>query len=160
VFAFAVAGPKPPKIRPAVAQVRTHHREILGWGFAVGLAHASATVYVSRWGTNWFTLAMGTVLLVMTVTFVSIPAQFIGAQTAKHSMQDKISGAAASGAMSAVLTSPGFILNRLGLLLAGTSLLRIPGVVLFSIGIALQAAATSGAKAVKLSTKWAAAPAD
>ncbi|MGZ4710126.1 MAG: hypothetical protein ACXWBN_15430, partial [Acidimicrobiales bacterium] len=155
VFAFAVAGPKPPKIRPAVAQVRDHHREILGWGFVVGMAHASATVYVSRWGTNWFTLAMGAVLVVMMVTFVSIPAQFIGAQTAKVSLQEKISGAAASGAMSAVLTSPGFVLNRLGLLLAGTSLLRIPGVILFSIGIALQAAATSGAKAVKLGTKWA-----
>jgi hypothetical protein len=156
VFAFAVAGPKPPKIRPAVAQVREHLREILGWGFVVGMAHASATIYVSRWGTNPFTLAMGAVLVVMMVTFVSIPAQFIGAQTAKLSLQDKISGAAASGAMSAVLTSPGFILNRLGLLLAGTAVLRIPGVIVYTIGIALQAAATSGAKAVKLGTKWAA----
>ncbi len=155
VFAFAVAGPKPPKIRPAVARVRSHRREILGWGFGVGMAHASATVYVSRWGTNWFTLAMGAVLVVMTVTFVSIPAQFIGAQTAKLTLQDKISGAAASGAMSAVLTSPGFILNRVGLLLAGTSVLRVPGVILFSIGVALEAAATSSAKAVKLTTKWA-----
>lgn len=156
VFAFAVAGPRPPLIRPAVAQVREHMREILGWGFVVGMAHASATVYVSRWGTNPFTLAMGAVLVVMMVTFVSIPAQFIGAQTQKLSLQDKISGAAASGAMSAVLTSPGFILNRVGLLLLGTAALRIPGVIIYSIGIALQAAATSGAKAVKLGTKWAA----
>ncbi len=155
VFAFAVAGPRPPRIRPAVSQVRTHLRTILGWGFVVGMAHASATVFVSRWGTNPFTVVMGVVLLVMMVTFVSIPAQFIGAQTAKVSLQEKISGAAASGAMSAVLTSPGFVFNRVGLLLAGTAVLRIPGVILFSIGIALQAAATSGAKAVKLGTKWA-----
>ncbi len=154
VFAFAVAGPKPPRIRSAVNQVRRHHRTILGWGFAVGMAHASATVYMSRWGKDAFTLAMGAVLVVMMVTFVSIPAQFIGAQT-KGTLQDKISGAAASGAMSAVLTSPGFILNRLGLLMAGTSVLRIPGVIVFTMGIALQAAATSGAKAVKLGTKWA-----
>ena len=154
VFAFAVAGPRPPRIRPAVSQVRAHLRTILGWGLVVGMAHASATVYVSRWGKDPFTLAMGAVLLVMMVTFVSIPAQFIGVQT-KSTMQEKISGAAASGAMSAVLTSPGFVFNRLGLLLAGTSILRIPGVILFSIGIALQAAATSGAKAVKLGTKWA-----
>jgi hypothetical protein len=156
VFAFAVAGPQPPDLRRAMDQVGEHWRQILGWGFVVGLAHAATTIYVSRWGTNPFTLAMGAVLIVMMVTFVSIPAQFIGAQNAKLTMQEKISGAAASGAMSAVLTSPGFILNRLGLLMFGTSVLRIPGIVLYTIGIALEAAATSGAKAVKLGTKWSA----
>ena len=54
-----------------------------------------------------------------------------------------------------MLTSPGFVCNRLGLLMAGTSVLRIPGIAVFSIGVALQAAATSGAKAVKLGTKFA-----
>ena len=57
--------------------------------------------------------------------------------------------------MSAVLTSPGFLLNRIGLLLLGVSVLRIPAIIVFSIGVALQAAATSGAKAVKLGSRWA-----
>ncbi len=154
VFAYAVSGPRPPRIGPATAKTRNHWRLILGWGFAVGLGHAVATIFVARAGVFWFTLALGLVLLVMMTSFVSVPAQIIGSQQVKLPMKDKISAGAASGAMSAVLTSPGFVFNRLGLLLAGTKALQIPGVVLFSIGIALQAAATSGAKAVKLGTRF------
>ena len=155
VFAFTVAGVRPPRIRPALAQVRSHLGLILGWGVVVGLAHAVTTVYVARHGDPAFSICLSIVLLVMMVSFVSVPAQLIGART-KAPLRVKVTGAAAGGALSAVLTSPGFVLNRLGLLLAGTSLLRIPGVVLFSIGVALEAAATSGAKAVKLGSKWAA----
>ncbi len=162
IFAFAVAGPKPPLIRPAVAQARRHLRLILGWGVLVGLGHAATTIFVARIGKPWFGLCLGAVLVVMTVTFVSVPAQLIGAVQHKPPLKDKISGVAASGALSAVLTSPGFLMNRLGLLLLGVKALRIPGVIVFSIGIALQAAATSGAKAVKLGTRWgvAATPAE
>ncbi len=121
----------------------------------MGLGHAVATIFVARAGVFWFTVALGLVLLVMMTSFVSVPAQIIGAEQVKLPMKDKISAGAASGAMSAVLTSPGFVFNRLGLLLAGTKVLQIPGIILFSIGIALQAAATSGAKAVKLGTRFA-----
>ncbi len=156
VFAFAVAGGRPPRIRPAAAQARAHWRLILGWGVAVGLGHAVATIFVARAGKWPFTLALGAVLLVMMTTFVSVPAQIIGLTKTKQPLKTKIGAGAASGALSAVLTSPGFVFNRLGLLLAGTSLFRIPGVVVFSIGVALQAAATSGAKAVKLGSRFAA----
>ena len=156
IFAFAVAGDRPPRIRPAAAQARTHLRLILGWGVVVGLAHVITTIFIARAGLGWFTIALGLVLVVMMVTFVSVPAQLIGVQQQKAPMKDKISGAAASGAMSVVLTSPGFLLNRIGILLAGTSTLRIPGLVLFSIGVGLEAAASSGAKAVKLSTRFSA----
>ena len=158
VFAFAVSGPRPPLIRPTVALVRPHLRLILGWGVAVGIAHATATIFVARAGVGWFTLALGAVLMIMSVTFVSVPAQLIG-DTYKPPLREKLTGAAASSAMSAVLTSPGFLLNRIGLLLLGVSVLRIPAIIVFSIGVALQAAATSGAKAVKLGSRWA-QPAD
>ncbi len=155
VFAFAVSGPRPPRIRPAVSSTREHWRLIVGWGVAVGLGHAVATIFVARAGTTWFTLALGLVLVVMMTSFVSVPAQIIGAEQVKLPLKDKLSAGAASGALSAVLTSPGFLFNRLGLLLAGTKVLQIPGIILFSIGVALQAAATSGAKAVKLGTRFA-----
>ncbi len=154
VFAFAVSGPRPPLIRPAIAVVRPHLRLIVGWGTAVGLSHAVATVFVARAGVGWFTLALGAVLVVMSVSFVSVPAQLIGNRY-QPPLKEKLTGAAASGAMSAVLTGPGFLLNRLGLLLIGVSALRIPAIIIFSIGVALQAAATSGAKAVKLGSRWA-----
>ena len=155
VFAFAVSGPRPPRIRPAAAKTRQHWRLIIGWGVAVGLGHAVATIFVARLGVGWFTLALGLVLLVM-MTVVRVGAGPDHRRRAGQApLKDKLSAGAASGALSAVLTSPGFVFNRLGLLLAGTKVLQIPGIILFSIGVALQAAATSGAKAVKLGTRFA-----
>jgi hypothetical protein len=159
IFAFTVIGPRPPRIRPAVVQVKRHLPLILGWGVAVGFAHAVATIYVARLGVGWFTLALGAVLAVMTITFISVPADLIGARL-KPPLKEKLTGVAASGAMSAVLTSPGFLLNRIGLLLLGVSVLRIPAMIIFSVGVALQAAATSGASAVKLGSRLAKAPGD
>jgi len=50
--------------------------------------------------------------------------------------------------------TPGFVLDRLGLIMLGIPQLRIPGFVLLSIGTALYAAAMSSVKAVKLSIKF------
>jgi hypothetical protein len=154
VFAFAVAGPQPPRIRPAFDLMLANRRLILGWGFGIGLAHGISTVFVARLGLVPFTISLGAVFVVMSVTFVSVPAQLIGYTKEKMPMKQKVSRAAVGGAMSAVLTSPGFILNRLGLLMLGVSILKIPAIIVFSIGVALQAAATSGAKAVKLGSQF------
>ena len=154
IFAFAVAGEQPPRIRTAYDKMRENQRVILGWGICIGLAHAVSTVFMARLGLRAFTLSLGAVFVVMSVTFVSVPAQLIGAAKQKVPVRDKISNGAASGAMSAVLTSPGFLLNRLGLLLFGIRYLQIPAIIVFSIGVALQAAATSSAKAVKLGAQF------
>jgi hypothetical protein len=37
VFAFAIARPGPPEIRPAFAEARSHAGVVLGWGVGVGL---------------------------------------------------------------------------------------------------------------------------
>ena len=155
IFAFAVSGPQPPRIRPAVAKARAHKGLIIGWGVGVGLAHAVSTVFVARLGLWPFTIALGAVFVVMSVTFISVPAKLIGEEKPpKLPLRDAMSNGAASGAMSAVLTSPGLLLNRLGLLLFGFKALQIPAIILFTIGVALQAAATSSAKAVKLGSRF------
>src|SRR5664280_2357848 len=50
VFAFAIAKPGAPEIRPAFAKARTHLRTTFAWGFGVGLALGFATVVADRWG--------------------------------------------------------------------------------------------------------------
>jgi len=155
IFAFAVSGPQPPRIRPAAAKAFVHRRLILGWGVAVGLAHAISTVFVARLGLIPFTVSLGAVFVVMSVTFISVPARLIGEEKPpKVPLKDTINRTAVGGAMSAVLTSPGLLLNRIGLLLFGIKALQIPAIILFSIGVALQAAATSSAKAVKLGSRF------
>lgn len=149
VFAFAVSGPKPPKVLPAIREANHHLRLILGWGLLVGVAHAACTVYFSRWGKWWFSLFLTGVVVVMVVTFVSIPARIIGVQQ-KLPLKQKATSIAVGGAISAAVVSPGFLLNRLGLLMIGVRVLLIPGIIVFSIGVALQTAGTTTAKAVKL----------
>src|SRR5271167_1086264 len=58
VFAFAIARPGPPKIRPAFAKARSHARVVLCWGTAVGLLLGFSTVVVVRWGLWWFALSL------------------------------------------------------------------------------------------------------
>jgi hypothetical protein len=155
VFAFAVSGPQPPRIRPAITAAMRHRRLIIGWGVAVGLAHAVSTVFLARYGLRWFTISLGSVFVVMSVTFISVPARLIGEEKPpKLPLKQAISHTAAGGAMSAVLTSPGFLLNRVGLLMFGVHALQIPAIIVYSIGVALQAAATSSAKAVKLGSRF------
>jgi hypothetical protein len=154
VFAFAVDHPPPPRLRPAFRHAKEHARYLTAWGTGVGLAHAFATVYVARAGFWWYGLALTIVLVVMMTTFVSVPARLIASRE-RPTVRDRVSFAAVGGALSAVMLSPGFLLNRVGLLLIGFRPLLIPGFILFSIGVALQAAAMSTVKAVKLTTKLA-----
>jgi hypothetical protein len=152
VFAFAVDRPPPPRLVPAFAEARRHSGYLTAWGVGVGVAYALATVYAARAGLGWYGVALGIVLAVMITTFVSVPANLIAARH-RQSLRDRVATGAVGGALSAVVLSPGFLLNRVGLLMVGVRPLVIPGVVLFSVGAALQAAGVSTVKAVKLSTK-------
>ena len=62
VFAFAIAQPGPPHIRPAFAQARSHLAIVLGWGFAVGICLGLSTVGFPRWRLLWFALSLSVVV--------------------------------------------------------------------------------------------------
>jgi hypothetical protein len=57
------------------------------------------------------------------------------------------------GAVGAVICGPPYALGRIGLLMLGWHALFIPGVILFAIGLTLQAGATGAVKTVKMSAK-------
>lgn len=153
VFAFAVEDPGGPLLRPAFRQARTHHRFVNAWGFGVGIAHAFVSTVVTRLGLFWFTLGMAGVAVVMMTTFVTVPAALVGRRVQRPWPQ-KVSGAAVASTLGVVASTPGFVLNRLGLLLLGFPVLRIPGLVVFAIGVALQTAAVSSVSAVKLTSQF------
>ena len=152
VFAFAIAGPGPPVIRPAFTQARSHLPVVLGWGTAVGVCLGLATVVFSRWGLRWFTLSLGIVIGVMMVCYVAVPARLIGAKST-YSTRDKLTATAVGGAIGAVVCTPPYVLGRVGLVMLGSHSLFIPGCVLLAIGLTLQAGATGAVKAVKMSAK-------
>lgn len=150
VFGFAIVQPGAPEVRPAIQTARSHLRIIVGSGLVVGLALAFVTAVVPRWGSPWFGISLSVVVGVMMVAYVAVPARLIGARPVR-SRRDKLMASAVGGAMGAVVCAPPYLLGRIGLLMIGSSALRIPGVLLLAVGLMLQAGATGAVKAVKMS---------
>ena len=152
VFGFAIAGSRPPQVRPAFAQARTHLRPILLSGVIVGLALALAMLVVPRWGGWWFAICLSIVVGVMMVSYVAVPARLIGVRSTA-SRRDKLASSAVGGAMGAVVSTPPYILGRIGILMLGSDLLFIPGLILMTVGATLQAGATGAVRTVSMSAK-------
>ena len=150
VFAFAITRPGAPEIRPAVAQARRHFTPILVSGAVVGLLLALSTTVVTRWGRPWFTLSLGIVIGVMMVCYVAVPSRLIGGKPTQ-SRRDKLMTSVVSGALGVTVSTPPYILGRLGLLMLGSKALLIPGIVLVALGATLQAGATGAVRAIKMS---------
>jgi small-conductance mechanosensitive channel len=151
VFAFAIAGSRPPLIRPAVTQARLRIVPILSSGAAVGLLLGLSTTVAPRWGHPWFVLCLGTVIGVMMICYVAVPSRLIGVKRT-YSRRDKLTASVLSTALSATVCTPPYLLGRLGILMLGSRVLLVPGIIVLTIGFTLQAGATGAVRAIKLST--------
>jgi hypothetical protein len=155
VFAFAISGPRPPVIRPAVAEARGHIVPIAVSGTILGALLAVATTISSRWSHPWFTVTLGVVVGMMMIIYVALPARLIGVTPAQP-RRDKLTASALSGALGAVVSTPPYLLGRVGILMLGTHYLLIPGIFVLALGLTLQAGATGAVRAIKMSTRLAA----
>jgi hypothetical protein len=152
VFGFAIAQPGRPQVRPAFHRAREHKAVILTSGAIVGLALAFATMIFPRWGRWWFAISLSVVLAVMTFAYVALPARLMGGKRPR-STRDKVSAGIIGGTLGAVVCGPPHLLNRLAVLMLGFKWLFIPGIILLTVGVTLQAGATGAVKALKMSTK-------
>jgi hypothetical protein len=152
VFAFAIAKPGAPQIRPAFSQAREHLRPILYWGFVIGLALGFSTVVVQRWGTGWYALTLGIVVAVMMLAYVAVPARLVGIKS-NRSRRDKVTATAIGGAIGATVCSPPYALGRVAILMLGSHTFRVLAVILLIIAVVLQTGATTATKAIKFSAK-------
>jgi len=155
VFAFAIAKPGAPLIRPAFHEARSHLAIVLGCGAVVGLFLGLSTVVLIHWGLWWFALTLSIVIGVMMVCYVAVPSRLIGIKAGRsgYSKRDKLTATAVGGVIGAVVCTPPYLLGRVGLLMLGSRALLIPGIVVFLAGLMLQAGTTSAVKAVKLGAK-------
>jgi hypothetical protein len=154
VFAFAIAGPRPPSVRPAVAEARRHLAPIVASGGVVGLLLAFATTIVTRWGRPWFAIALGIVVGLMMVCYVAVPSRLVGVKPS-HSRREKLSMTLVGGALGTMVCTPPYMLGRIGILLLGSGALLVPAIVLIAVGVTLQAGATGAVRAIKMSAKLA-----
>jgi hypothetical protein len=152
VFAFAIAKPGPPQIRPAFAEARSHRRVVWAWGLAIGVCLGVSTMVFSRWGRWWFAVSLSIIVGVMMLTYVSVPARLIGMKTT-YSQRDKLSATAVGGAVGAVVCTPPYLLGRIGILMLGSKTLFVVGIFVLALGLTLQAGATGAVKAIKMSAK-------
>jgi hypothetical protein len=157
LFAFAVIQPGRPDVRAARQQLRRHHRTVHAWGFGIGLLVAYAAFLADRIGPYWFAVTMSITIGILMVSYLAVPSRMIGLHKETRSTRDKIAASVVSSTVSAIVCTPPYLLARLGLLMLGSSLLRIPGIVLLALGLMLQAGATSSVKAVKMSATLVAA---
>jgi hypothetical protein len=152
VFAFAIAGSRPPLVGPAFLEARRQLKPITLWGVAFGALLALATTIAPRWGPPWFTVTLGVVLGGMMIVYVAVPARLIGARPAS-SRRDKLAASAISTALGATVCTPPYVMGRIGILMLGTRYLLVPGIALLIVGFTLQAGATGAVRAVKLSSR-------
>lgn len=151
VFAFAIAE-RPAQVRPAIARARGHLMPIVASGAIAGLLLGFATTIVTRWGRPWFAISLGVVVGLLMLCYVAVPARLIGGKP-QLSRRDKVSATVAGGVLSATVCTPPYLMGRIGILLLGTNILWILGVVLIAVGVTLQAGATGAVRAIKMSVK-------
>jgi uncharacterized membrane protein YjjP (DUF1212 family) len=69
----------------------------------------------------------------------------------KPSRRDKISSSLLGGLLGAMVCTPPYVMGRIGLLMLGSKVLLVPGIVLLAAAIPLQAGATGAVRAIKMS---------
>lgn len=83
------------------------------------------------------------------VCYVAVPSRLIGIKPG-GSRRDKFAASALSTALGATVCTPPYLLGRLGILMLGSKLLLIPGIVALTLGFTLQAGATGAVRAIKM----------
>jgi hypothetical protein len=150
VFAFAITRAPHPDVRPAVAEAKRHLPPILLSGSIMGVLVALSTTVLTRWGRPWFTLSLGIVVGAMMVSYVAVPSRLVGMKPS-YSKRDKLTASALGTLVSVTVCTPPYLLGRLGILMLGSSVLLIPGIILLVVGATLQAGATGAVRAIKMS---------
>jgi hypothetical protein len=153
VFAFAIIQPGRPQVRPAFSQAQAHAAVVLGWGAAIGLLLGISAFVVFGWGgLFWFTVSMSIVIGVMMICYVAVPSRLVGIKSTR-SRRDKLTATVVGGTVGGLACTPPYLLGRLGILMLGSKVLFIPGVILLIIGGTLEAGIVGAVRTVKMSAK-------
>lgn len=150
-FGYTMAQGEKTDIRAAFAEARPHWRLVGGLALLTGAIQATIAIAIPRTEARWLWLALLLMFLVQIYLFIAIPAWLLGVRKT-GTRRERIARSATTGVLSGVAATPGFLLNRIGLLLLGTSLFWV-GVVIVSIGAVLHVTASSSVRVVKLSLR-------
>ena len=151
-FAYTMVQGATTDIRAAFREARPH------WRLVGGLALLTASVQSVIWllaphtHVKWLLIALLVMFVVQVYLFIAIPSWLLGVRKS-GTRKERTTQSLTTGVLSGVASTPGFLLNRIGLLLMGTGSLFFLGVAVVSIGAVLHVTASSSVRVVKMSVR-------
>lgn len=155
VFAFALATPGAPMIRPALSRARDAWLLLAGWGLLEGAGLGTAALLAGRWGKGWFVLSTGAMIGLIMFSYVAIPSRVLGTSDVepRYSRRDRVMAAVIGGVLGAIVCTPPYLMGRLGVVMLSIQPLIVPALLVLIVGFGLQAAASGAVKAIRMSSK-------
>lgn len=138
-------------IRAAFKEARPHWRLVGGLALLTGGAQAAIWLAMPRLQTDWLWIAFFVMFAVQVYLFIAIPCWLLGVRKT-GSKRERRTQSLTTGVLSGVAALPGFLLNRIGWLLLGSSVWIVGGALL-AIGAVLHVTASSSVRVVKLSVR-------
>lgn len=151
-FAFTMVQGATTDIRAAFREARPHWRLVGGLALLTSSVQAGIWLLVPHLHVKWLWIALLVMFVVQVYLFVAIPCWLLGVRKS-GSRSERTTQSLTTGVLSGVASTPGFLLNRIGLLLMGTGSLWILGVAIVSIGAVLHVTASSSVRVVKMSLR-------
>lgn len=156
-FAFTLTQDQPMRIRPAFALARARWRPIVLLALAFGSLQAIVWLVVPHLGLHWFWICLVGMFVVQIYMFIALPMWLLRVRKS-GSRRDRGLQNATTSAVSGIAAIPGFLLNRVGLLLMSVQALWWIGFGILAVSAVVHVAASSSARVVKVSVRLRSAP--
>ena len=151
-FAYTMTQGATTDIRAAFREARPHWRLVGGLALLTGALQAGIWVAVPHLHPTWLWIALLVMFVVQVYLFIAVPCWLLGVRKT-GTRSERTTQSLTTGVLGGVASTPGFLLNRIGLLLMGTGSLFIVGVAIVSIGAVLHVTASSSVRVVKMSLR-------
>ncbi|HUH80779.1 MAG TPA: hypothetical protein VLZ06_05575 [Solirubrobacteraceae bacterium] len=151
VFAFAVAGDRASTVGDSMRAAAGRGRPILLVGLLVGCLLAASVTAGARLSRPWFTVSLGISVGLLMVVYLSLPSRLLGVD-ARAPRRDRLAASAIGATLSVLVTAPFYAISRVGLLMLGSSVLAVPGYLLLTLGVLLQAGGVGAVRAIRMSS--------
>jgi hypothetical protein len=151
-FAYTLTQGARADIPAAFARARPRWRVVGGLALLTGGIQAAVWLLLPDWSLRWFWIALLVLFVVQVYLFVAVPMWLL--RVAKTGTpKERLTRSLTTGVLSAVASTPGFLFNRIGLLLLGVGSLWGVGVAVLAIGAVLHVTASSSVRVVKMSVR-------
>lgn len=151
-FGFAMLQRGSADIGAAFREARPHWRLVGGLALLTGGAQATIWLLLPQANLRWFWIALLAMFVVQVYLFVAIPSWLIGVRPT-GTRRERMIQSMTTGVLSGVAATPGFLFNRIGLLLLGFGALQWLGIAILAISAVLHVTASSSVRVVKMSVR-------